>query len=219
MSMIGWVQALTPAQIGALRAVPSRASALARIAQDSQMQAALDEILNRLPPERREAAQARRRAHEETPAAKELAARRAQARVEIDALGPFEPALDLEKSWHMLHYLFTGHVDAADAPGDTLMTGDDIGDDVGYGPCRLHEAAETAAFAAFLKTQDLARLQARINLREMTQLQVYGMPRGPDADAVYEGELRAEVAVYFPRLRDYVAAAADKHDGLLLWVS
>lgn len=77
----------------------------------------------------------------------------------------------------------------------------------------------TAAFADFLKAQDMARLLACVNYREMSQMRVYAMPMGPGPDAEYEEELRQEVAVYFPRLRDYVAAAAERHDGLLLWVS
>jgi hypothetical protein len=222
MSMIGWVQALSPAQIGALRANPSLAGALALAGQFEQLDAAFAETLNHLPPAQREAAQARRRAFEQTPAAKEFAARRAKARAEIDALGPLAPALDLEKSWHVLHYLFTGHVGPAAAPGDMLLSGEEIGDDFGYGPCRLHDTAETAAFARFLATQDLARLQARVNYQEMARLRVYPAfpaPPGQGSDADRENEIRADVAIYFPRLRDYVAAAAEKHGGLLVWVS
>jgi hypothetical protein len=216
MSMMGWVQALSSTQIGLLQAKPLLAGTLAMASELEQMHAIVAEALNRLSPEQRETT---RRAFEQTPAAQEAHARRAQARAELNALGQIEPALDLDKSWHMLHYLFTGHVDASDAPGNALLAGEDIGDDVGYGPCRLHGVAATADFARFLKSLNLAQLQERVNYREMSRMQVYSMPMGPGSDAEYEGELRTEVAVYFPRLRDYVAAAAERHGGLLLWVA
>jgi hypothetical protein len=220
MSMIGWVQALSPAQISALRAVPSRASALAMLAEDEHMTAVSAEMVNRMRPEQREAAQAQQRAFEQSPAAKQFQARMTEARAQIEPLGRFEPALDLEKSWHMLHYLFTGHVDDSAAPGNALLTGEEIGEDVGYGPCRLHDRADTADFASFLKTLELANLQQRVNYAEMVRLQVYAMPMGgPGSDADLESELRAEVAVYFPRLRDYVSASAERQGGLLTWVS
>jgi hypothetical protein len=53
----------------------------------------------------------------------------------------------------------------------------------------------------------------------MTRLGVYAMPMGPRSVAEYESELRAEVAYYFPLLRDYVAKMSAKQYGLLIWVS
>jgi Domain of unknown function (DUF1877) len=119
----------------------------------------------------------------------------------------------------MLHYLFTGHVGTSSAPGDLLLTGEDLGDDVGYGPARLHGPTETRDFSRFLEMQDLARLQARVNLREMDRQGVYAMPFGSGSDAENESELRNEVGRYFPLLRDYVRKMSEKGNGLLAWVS
>src|SRR5579871_4905619 len=69
----------------------------------------------------------------------------------LTALGPLEKPLDLHKSWHLLHYLFTGEVGPAESPGGMLMGGEELGEDIGYGPPRLHEAEATRAFGAFLK--------------------------------------------------------------------
>ena len=44
-----------------------------------------------------------------------------------------------------------------------------------------------------------------------------GLRRGSERE--FESELRAEVAAYFPRLRDYVAKMAEKQYGLLIWLS
>jgi hypothetical protein len=152
------------------------------------------------------------------PAMKESQAMIARAQARVAAIGPLERALSLEKSWHMLHYLFTGHVSPASAPGDLLL-GEDLGEDLGYGPPRLHGPSATREFSDFLQTQDLARLQARVNLEEMARIGVYAMPMGRGSTAEYEGELRSEVGLFFPRLRDYVQAMAAKGNGLLLWLS
>jgi hypothetical protein len=220
MSMMCWMLGLSPAQIAALRANPSLAGDLAGLAQDEQLQARRAAVMSRLPPEKREAAEARYRAlMERIPDAKEAEARKAAARARLEPMGPFEQALDLAKSWHILHYLFTGHIDDAKAPGDALLTGEELGDDVGYGPARLHDEKETQDFARFLNALDVARLQERLNYKEMSRVGVYSMPMGPGSDAEFEAELRAEVGVYFPRLRDYVGRMAEKQDGLLIWLS
>ena len=195
MSMICSLLGISPAQIAALRATPSLASDLAKVTL-------LDEMTKTMPPEKREAFQLQMK----------------EARARLAAIGPFEQALGIEKSWHMLHYLFTGHVDASDAPGNALLTGQALGEDLGYGLARLHDASSTRAFGQFLATVDAKRLQARVNLQEMTRLRVYGMPQGPGSAAQYESELRAEIAQYFPPLRDYVGQMAAKKYGLLMWV-
>jgi hypothetical protein len=220
MSMICWVLGVSQDQIGALRAAPSLASDFALVAQNAQIQVHLAEAMNRLPPDKKEAAEARYRASmEQMPRAKEAQARNTETRARLETIGPIEQALGLEKSWHMLHHLFTGHVDVSQAPGDALLTGEDLGEDLGYGPARLHDEKETRDFARFLATLDVMQLQERVNYQAMSGIGVYSMPRGPGSEAEYESELRAEVGCYFPRLREYVVKMAEKQDGLLIWMS
>lgn len=212
MSMICGLLGLSPAQIAALRATPA-------LAGDVAFSTAMSRMLSRMsqmPPEARQAAEAQSRAAMEQALGPERTAQLAAAR---ERLGPFEEALSLEKSWHMLHYLFTGHVYDAPAPGNALVAGEDIGDDMGYGPARLHEPKATQEFASFLQTQDVSQLQERVNYREMASLQIYSMPMGRGTDAQFEAELRQEVGLYFPQLRDYVVKMAEKQYGLLIWMS
>jgi Domain of unknown function (DUF1877) len=220
MSMICRVLGLSPGQMAALRATPSLAGDLARVTQDEQLKARLAASMSRMPPEKRAVVETQyRAAMERVPGAKEAEAQRAAARARLGQLGPFEQALSLEKSWHILHYLFTGHVDDSKTPGDALLTGEELGDDLAYGPARLHNENETQDFALFLGTLDLSQLQERVNYREMSRIGVYSMPMGPGSDAEYETGLRAEVASFFPQLRDYVAKMAEKGNGLLVWLS
>ena len=209
MSMTCWMVGLSARQAVALRAAPPLAGDLAMAVQEDQL---LAEALAHLPPEARPAAEARMRG------AMARASDSSGGRSRIVQLGPLEPALDLQKSWHMLHYLLTGHADMAPASGDVILGGEPLGDDLGYGPARLIDTAATKAFAGFLARQDLAQLQARIDIPLMERSHVYGLPIG-----VGEAEARAdvgrEVAWSFPALKAYVDARAAAGDGLLTWIS
>jgi hypothetical protein len=159
MSMMCWVMGLSSTQIGKLRATPKLASDLALVAQDGQMRARLDYAIKQMPPERREAFETRMRASlDATTAGREAQTQIGEARARLAGLGSLEQALDLEKSWHILHYLMTGHIDDSDAPGNALVTGEPIGDDVGYGPARLHDEDATRSFGQFLATLDVTQL-------------------------------------------------------------
>src|SRR5262245_6180410 len=123
MSMICWIQGLSPAQIGGLRASPSLARDIAAASQERWHKVRVEEIVTRMTPEQRAQHEATRAAFEANPAVAEAVAFRAAACERAAALGPFEDALCLEKSWHMLHYLLTGRTDPVGSPGDALMTG------------------------------------------------------------------------------------------------
>lgn len=81
--------------------------------------------------------------------------------------------LDLHKSWHVLHYLFTDDADTGRPPGDALLGGRELGEDMGYGPPRLHEPAATAAFARFVGPLTAGELKRRIDIRRMSSLGIY----------------------------------------------
>ena len=137
----------------------------------------------------------------------------------LAALGSFAEVLDLHKSWHLLHYLFTGEVGPAASPGGTLMSGEELGEDVGYGPPRLHDAEATSAFAAFLKQLTPEKLATRLNLQEMQRAGVYAIPMPSRAVEKELNELRKEIRTYFEPLRDYVVNMAARNNGLLIWLS
>jgi Domain of unknown function (DUF1877) len=219
MSMIGYVLGLTPAQIGAMRAKPSLVNKVTRVVQETLHQAHLASMLGSMSPEQRQQYETAMAPLQTSPLMEEARASNQEARKQTMAIGPFERALSLEKSWHILHYLFTGHSGVASAPGDYLLTGESLGEDVGYGPARLHEPAAARAFSAFLQALDEVRLHSRINLAEMDRLHVYGTPRVAGAIADPETGLREEIGFYFPRLRDYVGAMSSKGSGLLIWLS
>lgn len=123
--------------------------------------------------------------------------------------------LDLHKSWHMLHFLFTGTAWEGDAPANTLLAGGrSVGGDLGYGPARFVSAAETSAFDRYLSSLSLSALERRIDPGAMARLEIYCTDMD-DGDA---SELVDDVEHYFPRLKDYVASAATRGHGMAIWM-
>src|SRR5262245_59604114 len=118
MSKIGSALGVTPAQIDALRAKPSLVRNLVWVVEGDRWKVRFDEVIARSPPERRAQLEQSLASLTQSPAGKEMAARVAKARPEIAALGAIEKSLNLEKSWHMLHYLMTGDVSPVGSPGD-----------------------------------------------------------------------------------------------------
>lgn len=219
MSMIGWVLGLSADQIRALRADPTLASDLTAVAAEDQMEKRSAHWIAQLSPEKRAQVEARTSAMEARPEIKAARAQGAASRKRLAAIGPFDGALDLEKSWHVLHYLLAGDVGPSAPPADLLLTGEELGEDVGYGPARLHDANATRAFADFLEGLDVPTLVARVDIDALQQAGVYGIPMGPLPKAEFQRELQTEAESYLPQLRDYVSAMAQKQNGLLVWLS
>ena len=109
--------------------------------------------------------------------------------------------------------------DESDAPGNLLLSGEELGENVGYGPARLHDEQKTSEFSRFLEGEDLARLRARTDFDAMDRAGVlYGLKQGLGSETERQ-MLREEIALYFQLLRDYVRAMAEKGDGLMVWIS
>jgi hypothetical protein len=137
-------------------------------------------------------------------------ARMAREGVGEDVLMGADDALDLDKSWHMLHYLFTGSAwDGAMPAGALLSGGREVGEDLGYGPARALSAKETQAFAQFLSAQSETALAKKLNVPKMQSMEIYSVDEDSGEDLNH----------YFPQLKSYVADAAAKGQGLLIWMS
>lgn len=212
---------LTRAQMTTLKDSPSLVANLTDVVQSDAFDREFAEEMNHLPPDKRELAEANKRKSDQRPEMEALNAQTEEHRKRLHALMPFQPALDLDKSWHILHYLMTGHsgFEATNEPGDGLLGGDEIGPDLGYGPARLLDVTGTRRFADFLRTQNVAALDSRIRYAEMMRLQIYGMPGGAGDVTEFESQIRELVVNYFPLLNDYVLAMAAKGDGLLIWIT
>lgn len=110
----------------------------------------------------------------------------------LDALGlgaasmPSGALLDLDKSWHALHFLLTGEameVQKADGNADAYVLisgGTPLDDDTGFGPPRTLASAEVRRWDKWLRTQTDDVLRAAYQPGEMEEADVYGSFNGGD---------------------------------------
>jgi len=126
------------------------------------------------------------------------------------------PVVDLHKSWHMFHFLFTGHASGGTPPASLLLEGgEEIGEDLGYGPARLLDPATTAALAGFVAPLTVDELKRRLDGPRMAALSIYPAFDATDAAQEYGDDIEH----YFPLLRDHLAAAAAGREATLVWLS
>jgi hypothetical protein len=137
-------------------------------------------------------------------------ARMAREGVDEDVLMGADGALELDKSWHVLHYVLTGAAWDGPMPAAALLSGGrEVGEDLGYGPARALSAKETQAFAQFLAAQSEASLVKKLNVPKMQSMDIYAADEDSEEDLNH----------YFPQLKSYVTDAAAKGQGLLIWMS
>lgn len=131
----------------------------------------------------------------------------------LDAPGP---TLDLDKTWHGLHYLLTGS-DWGGAPPLAFIAagGEPVGEvDLGYGPARAFVPVQVKQLSAALDALAPEALRERFDPDEMMSLGIY--PEIWDRDPAEDDTLGWLLEVYEP-MRGFVRAAAAAGDGLLVW--
>ncbi len=122
--------------------------------------------------------------------------------------------LDVDKAWHGIHFLLTGTADGGAAPLCwTVLGGEEIGDDVGYGPARILQPDQVRKIAQALLDEE--SFKARFAPEAMEAAQVY-----PDIIWVRDGNDALEYLVENYRgLVAFYRSAADRGDGAILWLS
>jgi len=124
--------------------------------------------------------------------------------------GPDENGLNLEKSWHVLHYLLTGKAEDAPPPlGNAILGGHEIGGDLGYGPARFLAPDEVRGVAAALATVSKEDLAARFDLDAMIAMHIYPVRDDSELEMAQH---------YFEHLSRYYAEAAASGNAMLLCI-
>jgi hypothetical protein len=117
--------------------------------------------------------------------------------------------IDLDKMWHGIHYLLVeGEEDTVAA--QAVLGGQEIGDDVGFGPVRYLVPGEVEAVAAHLDGTPFELLADRFEPDRMNGLGVY--PEEWDEDGV----LAAELAPAYERLVAFYRTAAERGEVVLV---
>ncbi|MFG2039544.1 YfbM family protein [Dactylosporangium sp. NPDC048998] len=127
-----------------------------------------------------------------------------------------EPELDLDKSWHGIHYLLTGTAweTGADPAGAAILGGEEIGADGGYGPARLLRPEAVRTIAAALDGLSIESLRARFDPQAMTAADIYPTIWMDGAD-----EFDSYLAPHFTELRRFYQTAAAGRQAVLLAIT
>lgn len=120
--------------------------------------------------------------------------------------------LDLDKNWHILHYLFCRHAWEGPLPQASLLAGGvELGEvEVGYGPARGLRPPEVAAFLGYLETLDRDSFGADVSAREVEQNDIYWEAWRP--------EQARELWEYVDELKAFLKRARDENHGILLYL-
>ena len=126
--------------------------------------------------------------------------------------------LDIDKSWHALHYLLNGSAwGTRGALGFFVGDGREIGDDdVGYGPARGFTNAEVRMIAAELEPLTPARLLAAYDPKAMNTAEIYphGWPEDPE-----EAHLTDYIVDYFEQMKQFIVGAAAQGEALIVYLN
>lgn len=119
----------------------------------------------------------------------------------------------LEKAWHGLHYLLTGEPWESFGPlAFILAGGDEIdGSDGGYGPARSFTPDETQHINAAISAITDDQLWSRFDVEAMTAQRIY-----PEIWDEPEPDLKDEYTMYFRQLKQLIADAVSRGQGLLV---
>lgn len=128
---------------------------------------------------------------------------------------------DVDRSWHILHYLFTGTAWEGDFPAGFLVSaGKPIGDvDVGYGPARSFHAAEVPNIFEFLNGLTEALLRERLSTASKPENELYGnYGEGWDVEVGFDAEYSA-LKDHIENLKSFISESMEKKLGLVAYIN
>lgn len=128
--------------------------------------------------------------------------------------------VDLHKSWQVIHYVLTGTPDSGPAPLNLLLVGgEEVGEDLGYGPARLIDARTMRDFSKALADFDLDGALERLDVARMAASGVYCVDEDDDEVDDQFFELQDDLRHYLPALKDFADRAAAERQGALVWLT
>jgi hypothetical protein len=127
---------------------------------------------------------------------------------------PFE-AMDVDKAWHGIHYLLAGKAWEGEPPLDFIVAGgQEIAEDLGYGPPRCFTVDEVRAIARALAPITPGILESRYDAKAMSKQEIY-----PDIWTREGKEAFSYLASYFEELKGFILGAAEQGEALIVYLS
>jgi len=123
--------------------------------------------------------------------------------------GKNENGIDIDKSWHAIHFMLNGKKYEGNLPlFNVVLGGTEIGGDVGLGPARYLNATEVAEVAETLRSLPPDEFETRYDAAALTANDIYSQIWGEDKD----GEDLKYIVSYYVTLRNYYIEAEQQYD-------
>jgi len=120
--------------------------------------------------------------------------------------------LDVDKSWHGIHFLLTGAVMGGEPPlAWTVFAPTLIGEDVGYGPARLLMPNEVVDVSKALAPMTADKLKRRCDWNAMNEREIY-----PQAWRIGDEDYLADNFIHLKKLYD---SAARRRMSVVQWIT
>ncbi len=125
--------------------------------------------------------------------------------------------IDVDKAWHGIHYLLAGCADVGIEPqkpqSSAVLGGEEVGDDIGYGPARFMGPEQVRSVAAWLPDDTV--FKSRFDPQAMERSGIY-----PEAIWVRDGDGALDYLLEnYRELVAFYKSAAERGDGAILWLS
>lgn len=123
--------------------------------------------------------------------------------------------LDIDKSWHAIHFMLTGDPWGGEPPlANVVLGGTVLGDeDVGYGPARFLTSDEVREIAEALNTTPSAELRRRFVPKELMAADIYPQIWDEGEDAL------RYVVEYYEMLTRFFNEANEADEAMLLYMN
>ncbi len=122
--------------------------------------------------------------------------------------------LDIDKSWHGIYYLLTGDASFETAnqslAGQAILGGEEIGEDLGYGPLRFLSASKVILIHRELSSISVSALTSRFNIEKMNKEEIY------PSDGNWTDEDRDYLVEHYAELVKFYQVAASNEEAILL---
>lgn len=127
-----------------------------------------------------------------------------------------ENTVDIDKSWHGIHFLLCQLANGEDDPlAAAVLGGEEVGEDlVGYGPPRVHEPGLVKKIALAMASVTLEMLEGAFDSKAMSESNIYPEIWERDGKEALE-----YLTHFFPQLSSFYQEAAKRGDGAVLWLA
>lgn len=125
----------------------------------------------------------------------------------------FEGQVDLDKSWHAIHFVLTGQLEPdGTASGDAILDGVGLGPDLGYGPARLLDANRVSEIAQALSAIEFEKQYQAVDRQSPLIGDVY-------AGLVFSEDEYTYLRGYFSELQKAYSGAASDGSSMIAYLT